>query len=159
MGTTQQIYTSLQSLEIALLSYLMPDLVHLCSRSLRWRLGLQAMQGITILAFFLGLFFRSASLYHPQRDAISHIKHQKEKVKGINSKEKLKEKKKKSQIFSCLKNRSIRIFLICSSISSIGIYTPIFFMVSIVSFSEYKYQFSPPILESIYIFEITLGLR
>ena len=56
------------------------------------------MQGLTILSFFLGLFFRSASMYHPQRDAISHIKHQKEKVKGINSKENLKKKKEKPML-------------------------------------------------------------
>jgi len=99
-------------------------------RSLRWRLGLQAMLSLTILAFFLGLFFRPASLYHPQRDAISHIKHQKEKVKGINTKEKLKQKKKASLLLdiSFMRNRSIRIFLVCSSISSLGIYTPLFYL-------------------------------
>ena len=101
-----------------------------CFRALRWRLGLQAMQGLTILSFFLGLFFRSASMYHPQRDAISHIKHQKEKVKGINSKDKLKEKKNKPQFFSVLKKRNIRIFLLSSSISSNGIFTPFFYIVS-----------------------------
>ena len=105
---------------------------HCYQRSLRWRLGLQAMHGVTILAFFLGMFFRSASMYHPQRDAISHIKHQKEKVKGINSKEKLKERKKKTDFFSVIKNRSIRIFLLSSSISSVGIYTPFFYIVSII---------------------------
>ena len=35
-------------------------------RALGWRLGLQSMQGVFILAFFLGLFYRSATLYHPQ---------------------------------------------------------------------------------------------
>ena len=70
-------------------------------------------------------------MYHPQRDAISHIKHQKEKVKGINSKDKLKEKKIKSQFFSVLKKRNIRIFLLSSSISSAGIFTPFFYIVSI----------------------------
>ena len=133
MGTAQQIYISFPSIENTTFFYSIPDRINLCSRSLRWRLGLQAMQALTILAFFLGIFFRSASLYHPQRDAISHIKHQKEKVKGINSKEKLKQKKKKSPLldFSFMKNRSIRIFLISSSISSLGIYTPLFYIVSI----------------------------
>ena len=106
-----------------------------CFRALRWRLGLQAMQGLTILSFFLGLFFRSASMYHPQRDAISHIKHQKEKVKGINSKENLKKKREKPMFdFSFLKNRNIRLFLMCSSISSLGIYTPLFYIVSLKQF-------------------------
>ena len=112
--------------------------IHIYFRSLRWRLGLQAMQGLTILAFFIGLFLRSASMYHPQRDAISHIKHQKEKVKGINSKDKLKEKKKKTRHFSVIKNRGIRIFLLSSSISSAGIYTPFFYIVSIGLYIKYQ---------------------
>ena len=92
---------------------------------------MQAMQGLTLLAFFLGLFYRSASLYHPQRDAISHIKYQKEKVNGIKTKEKLKKRKKNSLFdFSYIKKRNIKIYLISSSISSIGIYTPIFYLVS-----------------------------
>ena len=70
-------------------------------------------------------------MYHPQRDAISHIKHQKEKVKGINSKDKLKQKKRNSQFFSVLKKKNIRIFLLSSSISSAGIFTPFFYIVSI----------------------------
>ena len=73
-------------------------------------------------------------MYHPQRDAISHIKHQKEKVKGINSKDKLKEKKNKPQFLSVLNKRNIRIFLLSSSISSAGIYTPFFYIVSIFLF-------------------------
>ena len=61
------------------------------------------MQGLIILAFLLGLFLRSASMYHPQRDAISHIKHQKENVKGVKKKEKLNKKnkiKRKKTVFS-----------------------------------------------------------
>ena len=73
-------------------------------------------------------------MYHPQRDAISHIKHQKEKVKGVNSKENVKQRKKRSLFnFSFIKNKSIRLFLMSSSISSLGIYTPIFHMVRIYS--------------------------
>ena len=100
-------------------------------RAFGWRLGLHAIQGLVILAFFLGLFFRPASRYHPQRDAITHIKQQKEKVKGVKSKEKMKKQKERSLVdFSSLRHKSIRIFLICSSITSLGIYTPIFYLVS-----------------------------
>ena len=84
-------------------------------------------------------------MYHPQRDAISHIKHQKEKVKGINSKEKLKEKKKKTLHFSVIRKRGIRIFILSSSISSAGIYTPFFYIVSIGLFYEVS-DLSFPIL-------------
>ena len=69
-------------------------------------------------------------MYHPQRDAITHIKQQKEKVKGVKSKDRLKKQKERSLLdFSSLKQKSIRIFLICSSIASVGIYSPIFYLV------------------------------
>ena len=96
--------------------------------SLGWRLGLQALHALTILAFFLGLFLRSASLYHPQRDAISHIKYQKEKVKPVNSKEKQKKKREKSELldFSFARNRTVRVLLASSALGAVGMYTPLF---------------------------------
>ena len=47
---------------------------NLLSRVLGWRLGLQAVTGGLCSLFVLGLFYRSASLYHPQRRAILHLK-------------------------------------------------------------------------------------
>ena len=43
-------------------------------RSLGWRFGLQSVTSVLTSLFFLGLFYRSASLYHPQRRAILHLK-------------------------------------------------------------------------------------
>lgn len=96
--------------------------------ALRWRLGLQSLQAVTMVAFFLGLFLRSASLYHPQRDAISHIKYQKEKVKPINPKDKLKQKGEQSDLFdlSFVRNRNMRIYLASSGTGALGMYTPLF---------------------------------
>jgi hypothetical protein len=51
-----------------------------CSSQMGWRLGLQAATGLLLSAFFLGTFYRSASLYHPQRRAILHLKTQRKKV-------------------------------------------------------------------------------
>jgi hypothetical protein len=48
--------------------------------SVGWRLGLQAVTGSLVFTFFLGSCYRSASLYHPQRRAIIHLKNQKRKV-------------------------------------------------------------------------------
>ena len=89
---------------------------------------MQALHALTILAFFLGLFLRSASLYHPQRDAISHIKYQKEKVKPVNSKEKQKKKKEKSELFdfSFARTRTVRVLLASSALGAMGMYTPLF---------------------------------
>lgn len=56
-------------------------IVHVCPCSgLGWRFGLQAMTGGIFSTFFLGTCYRSASLYHPQRRAILHLKNQKRKV-------------------------------------------------------------------------------
>jgi hypothetical protein len=41
--------------------------------SLGWRFGLHAVSGALTGLFFVGLFYRSASLYHPQRRAILHL--------------------------------------------------------------------------------------
>ena len=93
---------------------------------------------LTIFSHTSGLFFRPASLYHPQRDAISHIKCQKEKVKGVNSKDKLKMKKKNQLLnFTFLKNRRLRLFLIAMSVLALGIYTPLFYVVSLTIITRF----------------------
>lgn len=51
-----------------------------CYSHMGWRLGLQAATGLLLSTFFLGTFYRSASLYHPQRRAILHLKTQRKKV-------------------------------------------------------------------------------
>lgn len=50
-----------------------------------WRLGLQLVTGLMSLSFFMGLLYRPASLYHPQRRAILHIKSQRKKVRKNSS--------------------------------------------------------------------------
>ena len=46
-----------------------------------WRLGLQSITGVIFFSFLLGTCYRSASLYHPQRRAILHLKSQRRKIK------------------------------------------------------------------------------
>lgn len=96
-------------------------------RSLGWRLGLQAVTGSTICLFFLGLFYRSASLYHPQRRAILHLKDM-SKRKG-KDKNKI-ESKPPYFDFAILKIRSFQVILLGIAIASTGIYSPLFFLVS-----------------------------
>ena len=76
------------------------------------------------------MFFRPASVYHPQRDAISHIKCQKEKVKGVNSKEKMQQKKKNQLLnLAFFRNGRVRLLIISLSVGSLGFYTPLFYLV------------------------------
>lgn len=76
------------------------------------RLGLQAISGMTLVTFFLGILYRSASLYHPQRRAILHLKNQKRKIKD-------RTKSKNPPPFfetSMLKSRTVQMLMISSSI-------------------------------------------
>ncbi|KYM85519.1 Monocarboxylate transporter 8 [Atta colombica] len=89
-----------------------------------WRLGLQAVTGVVFLTFILGTFYRSASLYHPQRRAILHLKNQKRKIKDKNK----PTDKPPFFDFSTLKSKTVRILLVSTSISAFGINTPIFYL-------------------------------
>ncbi|XP_040583560.1 monocarboxylate transporter 12 [Lepeophtheirus salmonis] len=91
-----------------------------------WRFGLQLISIPLISLFFLGLFYRSASLYHPQRRAILHLKDM-SKRKG---KDKNKSESKPPYFdFASLKIRSFRIVLVSTVFTSMGVYTPLFFFV------------------------------
>ena len=50
------------------------DATFVALRAVGWRHGLQVIAASTSTLFFLGMFYRSASLYHPQRRAILHLK-------------------------------------------------------------------------------------
>lgn len=73
-----------------------------------------------------GTCYRSASLYHPQRRAILHLKNQKRKIKDKNK----QDDKPPLLDFSTLKSKTVRILLISTGISAFGINTPIFYLVS-----------------------------
>ncbi|XP_020279651.1 monocarboxylate transporter 12-like isoform X4 [Pseudomyrmex gracilis] len=89
-----------------------------------WRLGLQAVTGVVFLTFILGTFYRSASLYHPQRRAILHLKNQKRKIKDKNK----ADDRSPFFDFSTLKSKTVRILLVSTGISAFGINTPIFYL-------------------------------
>ncbi|XP_076252050.1 monocarboxylate transporter 12-like isoform X5 [Rhynchophorus ferrugineus] len=92
--------------------------------SFGWRLGLQMVTGIVSLTFILGIFYRSASLYHPQRRAIIHIKNQKRKIKD---KSKIEDKSPFFD-FTPLRSNTVRILLVSASIGAFGINTPLFYL-------------------------------
>lgn len=85
------------------------------------RPGLQCITLILLTTFFMGLFYRSATLYHPQRRAILHLKTQRRKVKEknrLNNREKFFDTK-------TLRSKTVRIILISSALSAFGIYLPV----------------------------------
>lgn len=96
-------------------------------RAIGWRLGLQAVTGVVFITFILGTFYRSASLYHPQRRAILHLKNQnkiKRKMKDKNN----KDDRQPFFDFSTLRSKTVRILLMSTGISAFGINTPIFYL-------------------------------
>ena len=96
-----------------------------------WRLGMQSITGIVLLSFLLGTFYRSASLYHPQRRAILHLKSQKRKIKNKDKeKNKIQDDAPPFFDFTCLRSRTIQILLFSVFIASIGLSTTFFFMVN-----------------------------
>ena len=108
-----------------------------CS-TLGWRLGLQTVTGSAVSLFFLGLFYRSASLYHPQRRAILHLKDM-SKRKG-KDKNKI-ESKPPYFDFNTLSMRSFQVILVASALASTGTLAPVFFLVSILSIiTKYLYD-------------------
>ena len=121
------------SVEIVLVSAsglgisVMSNFLHGAMRDVGWRLGLQSVTGVLFSTFIFGTFYRSATLYHPQRRAILHLKSQKRKIKDKN---KVQEEKLPFWDFSPLKSRTFKIILLSSSVSSLGMFSPFMFLVS-----------------------------
>ncbi|GBN55543.1 hypothetical protein AVEN_227835-1 [Araneus ventricosus] len=93
---------------------------------LGWRLGLHAVTGLAVIPFFVGICYRSASLYHPQRRAILHLKNQRKKIKdksGVSDKPPFFD-------WSPLKNGSILVSMLSAAICAFGLYSPFFHLVS-----------------------------
>lgn len=89
--------------------------------SIRFRHGMQCITLTVFLTFFLGLFYRSASLYHPQRRAILHLKNQRRKVKDKNR----HNNRTPFFDFKTLRSKTVRITLASTACSAFGLYLPI----------------------------------
>jgi len=109
----------------------------LSAGSIGWRLGLQAVTGVVSLLFVLATFYRSASLYHPQRRAILHLKSQKRKIKSKDKKEKKDSNSNSNNTedntpplfdLATLKSRTVQILLLATSIAAVGLNTPMLYL-------------------------------
>ena len=88
-----------------------------------------------MLSFVLGTFYRSASLYHPQRRAILHLKSQKRKIKNKDKeKNKIQDDAPPFFDFTSLRSRTVQILFVSVFVASIGLSTPFYFMVKIMGF-------------------------
>ena len=105
----------------------MDDGFFILHRSLGWRYGLHLMAGVFVGPFFFGTFYRSATLYHPQRRAIIHLKTQQKKQ--ILERNPIS-KATKLQDLKAYKDKSLHFALISSFLTSFGIYAPFINMVS-----------------------------
>ncbi|KAL1436124.1 hypothetical protein MTO96_010869 [Rhipicephalus appendiculatus] len=107
----------------------MAAFLHSALGSLGWRHGLQAATGLLSLNFVLGAFYRSASLYHPHRRAIVHLKNQRRKIK----------EKQPCAVkppffdFSVLRTRTVRVVMVTAALAAAGLYTPFFCLVPLSS--------------------------
>jgi len=82
--------------------------------------------GASVCLFFVGTCYRSASLYHPQRRAILHLKDM-SKRKG---KDKNKAESKPPYFdFSCLRSGGLCCILLATALTHVGAYAPLFFFV------------------------------
>ena len=99
-------------------------------RKYGWRFGLQAITLTLVSTFFFGMFYRSASLYHPQRRAIMHLKNQKRKIK-MKKEDKSKQAEEKVPFidFYALKSKTVKIILASTGVASLGLNTPILYLV------------------------------
>ncbi|KAL0125502.1 hypothetical protein PUN28_004541 [Cardiocondyla obscurior] len=93
---------------------------------LGWQLGLQSVTGALSLTFFLGLIYRSASQYHPHRQAILYLKHQRNKVKEKKSTSKTP--KPPLVDLSPLGSRPVRMLMLAAGAAGFGLYTPAFYI-------------------------------
>ncbi|XP_050578340.1 monocarboxylate transporter 10-like [Bombus affinis] len=94
---------------------------------LGWEYGMQLVTGALSLAFFLGFIYRNASLYHPQRRAMLHVKNQ----RGGKLKEKKTASKPPRQPWvdlSPLGSRPVRMLMLAAGAAGFGLYTPAFYI-------------------------------
>lgn len=88
------------------------------------------MTGALSLTFSLGLIYRSASLYHPQRRTITHLKNEQTKIRD-QRRVRPNPSRKSLVDLSPLGSRPVQMLMLASGVASFGLYTPVFYIVSI----------------------------
>lgn len=117
------VYLSSPGLGLSAMSCLIDHFSSLYS----WRIGLQFVALIMTAICILGLFYRSASLYHPQRRAILHLKSQKRRITIRNGHGSGGETLPWSQLTSH-KRRSVQMIFLSYFLGSFGIFYPLVYL-------------------------------
>ncbi|XP_076654148.1 monocarboxylate transporter 13 [Halictus rubicundus] len=94
---------------------------------LGWKRGMQSVTGALSLAFFLGLIYKSASVYHPQRRAMLHLKNQRGKLKDRRTATKVPPRQPWVDL-SPLGSRPVRMLMLAAGAAGFGLYTPAFYI-------------------------------
>ena len=86
-----------------------------------WRLGLQIISASVSLCIIPALLYRPASVYHPQRNAILHMRQYMRQILGKTR----TKSRAATDLRSKLRHRSVRAVLAAASVSSIGLLCPL----------------------------------
>ena len=97
---------------------------------------LQCIAGILVLTIVAGALYRSASMYHPRRKVIMHIKSQKK------TRREQEDEDYPYFDFSALRMRGLQALMIISGIAGFGIYVPFIILVSRNNVEMFATEFS-----------------
>ncbi|WAR07131.1 MOT12-like protein [Mya arenaria] len=98
----------------ALLAFIMDELI----RKLRWEHAMHAIAGVSAVTMVAGALYRSASLYHPRRNVIMHIKNQK-KCRRERDQE-----KPPYFDFAALRMRALQGIMVTVAVIGLGMHVP-----------------------------------
>lgn len=98
----------------ALLAFVIDQLIS----KIQWTRALNCLSGLTAITMIAGAMYRSASLYHPRRNVILHIKNQKKCRRE-------RDQEKPSYLdFAALKMRALQGIMVIAAIIGLGMHIP-----------------------------------
>ena len=108
----------------------------LCLHTGGWRLGLQILSGVFSLCILTSLLLRPASVYHPQRRAILHMRQYMRAVLGKTQRR--GERRSMRDLVTRLRHRSVRVVMISGCLSSVCLLTPVLIGSSLAELSHHQ---------------------
>ncbi|XP_064627166.1 monocarboxylate transporter 12-like [Lineus longissimus] len=93
-------------------------------RVIGWMRVMQCFAGFMFLTFVSGCLYRSASLYHPRRKVILHMKNQKRPKTAQRD-----TPKPPYRDFRALRMRIVQVIVLSAALVSFGVYTPFIFVI------------------------------